>query len=155
MKAEARHLLRDELDRRLAPLRRARLVRPRRGWVHAVREALGMNGRQLSERLGIARAHLAHIEDAEVRGAATLHTLEKAADALGCDLVYAFVPHDGKTLELMLRERAREVAERIVGRVATTMALEAQGVDRAFRKKEVDRVAADLVRTLRKHLWDE
>ncbi len=120
-----------------------------------MREALGMNGRQLSERLGIARSDLAHIEDAEVRGAATLHTLEKAADALGCDLVYAVVPRDGKTLEVMVDERAREVAERIVGRVATTMALEAQGVDRAFRKKEVDRVAADLVRTLRKHLWDE
>ena len=155
MKAEAKPLVRDELDRRLAPLRRARLVRPRRGWVYAVREALGMNGRQLSERLGIARSHLAHIEDAEVRGAATLHTLEKAADALGCDLVYAFVPRYRKTLEVMVHARAREVAERIVGRVATTMALEAQGVDRAFRKKEVDRVAADLVRTLRKHLWDE
>lgn len=114
-----------------------------------------MNGRQLSERLGIARSHLAHIEDAEVRGAATLHTLEKAADALGCDLVYAFVPREAKTLEVMVHERAREVAERIVGRVATTMALEAQGVDRAFQKKEMHRVAADLLRTLPRQLWDE
>jgi len=120
-----------------------------------VREALGMNGRQLAERMGIARSHLSQIEEAEVRGAASLKTLQRAAEALGCELVYAFVPRGGKTLEELIHQRAREVAKRVVERVATNMALEAQSVDRDFRKREADRIAADLVRTMRKDLWEE
>jgi len=155
MKPAARQLLRDRLDRSLAPLRRARLIRSKRGWVRTVRDALGMNGRQLADRMGVARSHLAQIEDAEVRGTTSLKTLERAADALGCELVYGFLPHDGQTFELLVHERAREVAERIVDRVMTSMALEAQGVDRAYRKKEVDRVVYDLVSGLNRDLWDD
>lgn len=129
-------------------------MRPRRGWVRAIREALGMNGRQLAERIGIARSHLSQIESAEARDSVSLRTLRRVADALGCELVYAFVPRGGSTLEEMVRERARAVAERIVGDVATTMALEAQSVDRDFRKREVDRVASELVHLMRRDLWE-
>ena len=155
MKPEARALLRNQLDRQLSSLRRTPLVRPRRGWVRAIREALGMNGRQLAERMGIARSHLSQIESAEARDSVSLRTLRRAADALGCELVYAFVPRDDRTLEKMVRERARAVAERIVGDVATTMALEAQSVDRDFRKREVDRIASELVHTMRRDLWEQ
>lgn len=154
MKPEARALLRNQLDRQLSSLRRTELIRPRRGWVRAIREALGMNGRQLAEKMGIARSHLSQIESAEARNSASLRTLRRAADALGCELVYAFVPRDGRTLEEMVQERARTVAERIVGDVATTMALEAQSVDRNFRKREVNRITSELVHTMRRDLWD-
>jgi len=113
-----------------------------------------MNGRQLAEKMGIARSHLSQIESAEARNSASLRTLRRAADALGCELVYAFVPRDGRTLEEMVQERARTVAERIVGDVATTMALEAQSVDRNFRKREVNRITSELVHTMRRDLWD-
>jgi predicted DNA-binding mobile mystery protein A len=113
-----------------------------------------MNGRQLAERMGVVRSHLSRIEEAEMRDAVSLKTLQRAAEALGCELVYAFVPRDGKTLEEIVHERAREVAKRVVERVATNMALEAQSVDRDFRKREGDRIAADLVRTMRRDLWE-
>lgn len=154
MKPEARALLRNQLDRQLSSFRQTQLVRPGRGWVRAIREALGMNGRQLAERMGIARSHLSQIENAEARDSISLRSLRRAADALGCDLVYAFVPRDGKTLDGMVQERARAVAERIVADVATTMALEAQSVDRGFQKREVDRVASELVHAMRRVLWE-
>ena len=154
MKPEARALLRNQLDSQLSPLRQIQPVRPRRGWVRAVREALGMNGRQLAERMGIARSHLSQIETAEARDSVSLRTLRRAADALDCDLVYAFVPRDGRTLDEMVGERARAVADRIVEDVSTTMALEAQSVASDFQRREVDRVASELIHTMRRDLWD-
>jgi predicted DNA-binding mobile mystery protein A len=155
MKAEIKTLQREQIDRQLRPLRQVRLVRPFRGWVRAVREALGLNGRQMAERMKIARSQLSQIEDAEARGVVSIRTLRRAADALGCDLVYALVPRDGRTLESLVHERARKVAERRVDRVAVTMALEDQAVSRDFRKREVDRIAAELVRTMSKDLWEK
>jgi len=155
MKAEAISLQRDQIDRQLRPLRQARLLRPARGWVRAVREALGINGRQMAERMNIARSHLSQIEDAEARGAVSIRTLQRAADALGCDLVYALVPRNGKTLETLVHDRAQRTAEQMVERVAETMALEDQAVSREFRKREVDRIARELVRTMSKDLWDK
>ena len=154
MKTEARALLRNQLDRYLAPLRKAGGHRPRRGWVRAIRDAVGMNGQQLADRMGVARSHLAQIEDAEVRGAASLRTMERAANALGCDFVYALVPREKKTLEEIVQARTRQVASRIVQHVATNMALEDQAVSREFRKREVDRIAAELLRTMRRDLWE-
>jgi len=155
MEPEIRALQRDQIDRQLASLRQARPSRPARGWVRAVREALGMNGSQLTRRMKIARSHLSQIEDAEARGAVSIRTLQRAADALGCEFVYAFVPRGGKRFEQLVHERARQVAERMVERVAGTMALEDQSVDLEFRKREVDRLTAELVRTMRRDLWDE
>ena len=155
MKPEARALLRRQLDQQLSSLESAPLARPRRGWVRAIREALGMNGRQLAERMGIARSHLSQIEDAEARGSVSLQTLRRAADALGCDLVYAFVPRDVRTLDEMVHARARAVAERIVGDVSTTMALEAQSVAPDFQRREVGRVASERVHSMRRDLWNQ
>jgi len=84
-----------------------------------------------------------------------MQTLKKAAAALGCELVYALVPRNGKTLEEMVKYRAQQVAERMVNNVAGTMALEDQAVSGRFKKREIDRLAAELVRTLPKDLWDE
>ncbi len=114
-----------------------------------------MNGRQLAERLGIARSHLAHIESAELEGGLTLRTMERAAEALGCEFVYALVPRDGKTLEAMTLERAREVAKKLVRQVDTSMALETQGVvEGEVQRKEIDRIASELLRTRNRGLWD-
>ncbi len=156
MKAETRALQRDQIDRQLAPFRRKALAgRPSRGWVRAVREALGMNGSQLARRMGIARSHLSQIEDAESRETVSLRTLRRAADALGCDLVYAIVPRNGRTLEELLHDRAEQVASSTVENAAGNMALEGQPVGDRFKKRETDRIAAYLVQTLPRSLWNE
>lgn len=112
-----------------------------------------MNGRQLADRMGVVRSHLSQIEKGEREGTTSIRSLQRAADALGCEFVYAFVPRDGKTFEGLVHERAEEVARRIVEEVATTMALEDQSVDREFRKREIDRFVAELVRSMPRNLW--
>src|SRR5215217_7999866 len=85
---------RSALDRRLADWRRlpAREARPHGGWVRAIRDALGMSAADLAERMGVTQSTVARLESSERDGRIQLDTLQRAADALDCDLVYALVP---------------------------------------------------------------
>jgi predicted DNA-binding mobile mystery protein A len=97
---------RAHLDKRfneLEPVRRYSV--PVRGWIQAIRQALGMTTEQLANRLGIRQPSVVAIEQSEARGTIELATLRRAAEALDCRLVYVFVPN--KPLEAMVRERAR------------------------------------------------
>jgi predicted DNA-binding mobile mystery protein A len=67
-----------------------------------------MTQAQLAKRLRISQPATIQLERSEGRGAITLATLERAARALDCQLVYALVPR--KSLESMAAERAEEVA---------------------------------------------
>jgi predicted DNA-binding mobile mystery protein A len=99
--------------------------RPNRGWLRAIREAIGMSGQQYADRLGVAWQSMADLEASEASGTITLNTLRKAAAALNGRLVYAIVP-DAASLEDMVNQRAREIALRDIARIAQTMRLEDQ-----------------------------
>ena len=119
---------REALERRLDSWRQlsSKGARPHSGWVRAIREALGMSAKDLAGRRGVAQSTITRIENSERTGRIQLDTLERAAEALGCELVYALVPR--KPLEAIVDERANELAARRLGQVAHTMALEAQGL---------------------------
>ena len=81
------------LDTQLKPLRDMEpLIRPGRGWIKAIREALGMTTGQYAKRLGVSQPRVAALERAEADGVVTLKSLRQAAEALDCDFVYALVP---------------------------------------------------------------
>ncbi len=103
-----------------------RLRRPAQGWLRTVREALNMPQRELARRLGISQPSAQALEQREVVGTITLESLERAANALGCDLVYALIPR--QPLETTLREQAAKVARAQWSAVEHTMALEDQTV---------------------------
>jgi predicted DNA-binding mobile mystery protein A len=69
-----------------------RLTQPHLGWIRYVRDALNMNGHQLARRMGIRQPTLARLEQKEREGTVTLGALRRAANALGCELVYSLVP---------------------------------------------------------------
>ncbi|NJO12222.1 MAG: helix-turn-helix domain-containing protein, partial [Gammaproteobacteria bacterium] len=72
MRAPDRASARKTLDKRLNPLmNRDALVRPPRGWIRAIREALGMTTAQLARRLGIAQPSVVGLEKAEAASAIT------------------------------------------------------------------------------------
>mgnify|MGYP002636914393 CR=1 FL=1 len=96
---------------------------PRGGWIAAIRHALGMSQTQLAKRMGIARPSLAQLEGNEIREAATLASLRRAADALGCDLQYVLIPR--QPLVEMVADQARNRAWQKLGRVNQSQALEA------------------------------
>jgi predicted DNA-binding mobile mystery protein A len=100
------------------------LARPPRGWVRAVREALGMSAAALAARLGTTAGAVTRLEQSEASDHIGLGTLRRAADALGCDLVYLLVPR--RPLGEVVWERARELAQEQAAAVEQTMLLEDQ-----------------------------
>ena len=134
------------------PLLTAIPVPPRGGWIKAIREAIGMTTRQLAERLGLAQPTVVDAEKNEAAGRITLSQLRRLAGALDCELRYVLVPR------IPLAERVDAQAERKareqVASVAHTMALEAQGTDSEFQRRQIDEVKDELLRGRRSRLWD-
>jgi predicted DNA-binding mobile mystery protein A len=134
---------RTRLDERLSVLREAELALPPKGWIKAIREALGMTGQQFASRLGIKPPSVVDLEKSEALGTIQLKTLSRAADALGCKLVYAIVPKT--SLQDAVDARARKIAMRALKRVAHTMKLENQAVDEADLESQIwDYIAREI-----------
>lgn len=147
-------LARKHLERRLAPLRQQPdFIRPPRGWIRVVREALGMTTRQLAQRIGKGQSAVIAMEKSEARDTVSLVILRQAAEALDCTLVYALVPN--RPIEDTLRARASELASQRLARASHTMALENQGLDRAAREAEQERLIEELLRGSIARLWDD
>lgn len=127
---------RSRLDERLAPLRTVELTPPPKGWLKAIREALGMTGQQFAARLGIKPPSVIDLEKSEALGTIQLKTLSRAADALGCKLVYALVPK--APLQETVDARARKIALRALRRVAHSMKLEDQAVADSDLERQVE-----------------
>jgi predicted DNA-binding mobile mystery protein A len=125
---QAARKAREVLDRRLVEIGPAsRYAAPRLGWIRAVRDALGMSAADLATRMGISGASVRSLEDKEMSGGIRLSSLRRAAEAMDCALVYAFIPNE--SLEQTVRRQAARVLEQQMGRVSQTMALEAQESD--------------------------
>ena len=128
MRDDFRNLRLRQLDRALAPfLVTASISRPPKGWVRAIREAIGVSSGELAQRMGTSRQLWLQQEKAEAEGRITLRSLRTLASALDCDLVYALVPRAGSMQEL-IENRARTQAKRNVLGVEHSMALEDQAV---------------------------
>lgn len=152
MRPEIRAKARQRLDERLRPLKpEDRFKAPPKGWVRAIRDALGMTGVQLARRLKISPQSVDALEKSEANGSIKLDTLRRAAEALDCTLVYALVPNI--SLEGAVREKARKLALRDLGRVAHTMRLEAQGTDDADLAARIDAYVRDQLRE--RDIWEE
>jgi predicted DNA-binding mobile mystery protein A len=149
MKEAIRHL-----DKRFTGLRRlAQSPRPLKGWLRAIRDALGMTSAQFARRLGVSQPRIIELEQSEVSGSVTLNTLQRAAEALGCRLVYALIPE--KPLAETVRERTELVAERQLKAVEQTMRLEDQSVKDATAARDLRRQFVEELLRRPARLWDE
>ncbi|MFW2853850.1 mobile mystery protein A [Sphingomonas sp. TX0543] len=129
MKSEIRTRARDRLDEKLGAIRPLEhFTVPPKGWIRAIRDAIGMTGAQLGRRLGMTAQGIVSLERSEAHGKIQLSTLRRAAEAMDCVLVYALLPKT--SLNEMVELRARELAFRAIRRVSHSMALEDQRVDR-------------------------
>jgi predicted DNA-binding mobile mystery protein A len=128
MRNDFRNLRLKQLDRTLAPFRPAvSVVRPAKGWVRAIREAIGVSSAELARKMGTSRQLSLQQEKAEAEDRITLKSLRTLANALDCDLVYALVPK-ADSLEDLMNNRARVQAKKNVLGVEHSMALEDQAV---------------------------
>ncbi len=149
MKDAIRHL--DSRFMALRPLAKAQ--RPPKGWLRAIRDALGMTTAQVGRRLGVSQPRIVELEQSEVSGTVTLNTLQRAAEALGCRLVYALVPD--RPLAETVQERADLVAKRETDAVAQSMRLEDQEVTDTEVAKELHRQQVERLLHRPARLWDE
>lgn len=138
------------LDERYAAIGQvSRFTPPARGWIKAVREALGMTTAQLARRMRIKQPSIVNLERSEAKGNIELASLRRAAEALDCTLIYALVPN--KSLQAMVRERASEFARRRLEPVEHSMLLE----DQKVADRDADARIDEIVRETNPRLfWD-
>jgi predicted DNA-binding mobile mystery protein A len=152
MKNDTKARARQRLDERLRPLQPVDRFRPPpKGWVRAIRDALGMSGVQFASRLKIRPQSVEALEHSEATGTIQLKTLRRVAEMLDCTIVYALVPKS--SLEDAVRARARKIALRDLGRVAHTMKLEAQETGDANLEARIEAYIRDQLNE--RGLWNE
>jgi predicted DNA-binding mobile mystery protein A len=147
-----RKLARRRLDERFAQLRAlAGAPRPHRGWIRAIRDALGMSTGEMAQRMGVIQQNVVQLERSEANDRIQLRTLRQAANALGCDLVYVLLPRT--PLEEAVKAQARRRAREILDPVAHHSRLEDQSLSPDEMQVELDELADTFID--RRGLWRE
>ena len=136
MRPKFRTLQVEQLDRTLKQLLSCRgITRPPKGWIRALRQASGMTLREFADRMRSGTSSAAKFEKSEAEYRITLNSLRRAAEALGCEFVYALVPKHGN-VQGMIQQRAKEAVADDVLAVEHTMGLENQAVGKVKQKIE-------------------
>jgi predicted DNA-binding mobile mystery protein A len=141
------------LDHQLPGLQAAATTlrsRPSKGWISAIRIALGMSSTALAKLLRVSHPTILEYEKGEVRGSITLDTLGRVADALGAELIVALVPR--KAVAATLRARAETIAREEMRAVIQTMRLEDQEVEGEATREQYEKLVTSLLMHPRK-LW--
>ena len=143
-----------QLDKRFESLKGlSKFRRPHKGWLRAIRGALGMTTAQFARRIGVSQPRIVTLEQSEAGGSVTLNTLERAAEGLGCRVVYVLIPT--QPLRQTLQARAEEIASRKMRSINQTMRLEDQAVSqKPFLKDQKQKLMDELLDNPAR-LWDE
>lgn len=145
-------LARRQLDLKLKRSKKlATLSIPTRGWIRAIRTALGMTAVQFGKRLGMSPQGALDLERRELNETITVSKLRQAADGLNCELHIAFVPRT--SLDQLVQHQARLKARQERNRIVHTMRLEAQegGVESAL---DMNKSVESWLTARLSRLWD-
>jgi len=154
MAGKQKKLAREQLDETMKSFGSLKAMSaPRKGWIRAIRDTLGMSGTQLAKRLDVNQQRVARIEQDEVLGKVTLNTMQKVAEAMDCVFIYGVVPVD--SLEQIVRGQAEVVAKKRMARSNQMMRLEEQELSQAEKVKAMQNLINEIVETMPKSLWDE
>lgn len=153
MTPQTRQMARRQLDKRIESLPNFRQLKPPpKGWIKAIREAIGMTARQLAARIGIAQPTLTYLENAEAKGSITLDSLRRAANALDCDLAYVLIPRRG--LNELVEAQSIKAAQQKLKSTKHTMALEKQSIDKDDEQEQIIRIAKSLAEKSDSRIWE-
>jgi len=146
-------IIRKQLDKKLQNFSSLKdLPTPMKGWIRAIRDALGMTGEQLARRIGVQKQRVAALEKAEVEGSVTLNSMKRAAEAMDCVFVYALVPRD--SLEANVQRHAQKYAKKIYAPIQHSMQLEEQGLTADESGQGMKENTDKFVRETAKEIWD-
>ena len=154
MEPQHKIIIREQLEETLSPLSDiSNNKRPSRGWIRAIREALGMSSKQFARRLGVKPPRITALEKNEMSGSVSIKNMREAADALNCDFFYALIPRENLTD--IVQKRAQSLAQKLLDRVSHSMRLEAQQLTDSEQKKMFEAEVERLLRKMPKELWDD
>jgi len=100
----------------------------------------------------VSQPTVVRAEEREVAGTISLQTLQKFADALGCDVVYCLIPR--VPLHQSVEIQARKVASAEAATVAHSLGLEWQVVPPPAQMMVLDEQVRELVDKRPSNLWD-
>ena len=128
-------------------------IKPDNGWVNAIRVSIKMSLRQLGERLHITPQGVRDLEKREKEGAITINTLKEVGRVLDMDLVYGFISRHN-SLEDMIEERAREIAEEVVLKTRQNVQLDNSRKYENDIKKAIQQKTYEISSKMPSNLWD-
>jgi len=106
MREVERRMARRKLDAEMKIFRQAaRRKSSTQALLRAVRLALDIPVKEISEKMGVDRSVMYGLEESERKRTITLRSLGRMAEAMGCSVVYGVVPLKGKTLDMVADER--------------------------------------------------
>ena len=151
MKSSKVQFFLDETQEKLNPFSILKSeIKPDNGWVNAIRVSIKMSLRQLGERLHITPQGVRDLEKREKEGAITINTLKEVGRVLDMDLVYGFISRHN-SLEEMIEERAREIAEEVV---LKAIKLDNQKNSENDVKKAIQQKTYEISSKMPSNLWD-
>lgn len=154
MKTKYKQLTLKQLDETLKSLRPIKLASmPQKGWIRAIRTALGMTGDQLARRLDTNKQRVSRIEQDEKLGRVTLNTMKSVAEAMDCVFVYGMVPKE--SLEQAVRDQARRVAVKRMERSNQMMRLEQQELPDSEKQQMLEDLYEEIMYERPRNMWDE
>ncbi len=145
---DSKKLLRKSYQKKFDLMKKAAIERPPQGWLKTIREFLGMTTTQLAKKINVAQPRVINLEKNEKN--TKISTMERIADALNCDFVYAFIPREN--IDDIIYNQAKKKALKILNRVNKNMGLENQLSD---NEDTLEEVIKELLDNNIARIWDE
>lgn len=120
---------------------------PEKGWIAAMRGALGMSAEYVARRKGVSRNAVYQAERSEKEGAVSLKQMDQLAAAMGGKFVYAIVP-DNRIDDMKYRHAKIKANQQLNDITAAT------GWSADDRQDWVDDKAAELLHDMPSNFWD-
>lgn len=131
------------------------LAIPKVGWIRTMRIALGMSGEALARRMGLSRTAGIRLENSERSEGISLKSLQAAAGAMNCRLVYALVPIEAESVEELVQRQITRKVQAMLASASSQMALEVQALDDEATAAESRRLVRELSHRMPRDLWDD
>lgn len=115
------------------------------GWLRTMRHVMGIPASESARRIGMDRHEIYRMEHMEERGVNKMQTLRRAAEALGCELVYGLVPKEGTLASMAAGIEARREQRRAEGYVRNLQKAKERRLEAArarWKAHEQERLAA-------------
>ncbi len=137
MKVGARNIIRNALDQQTSVMHDARTAirRPVRGWLQGVREAIGLRQTAVAKGIGVTRQSYAQLEQAEANRSISLKSLDRAAEAMDCEVVYFLVPKETAGRTFADLAQIHDPMSKHLQKTEHSMSLEGQAVGDLKKRK--------------------